>query len=86
MFTGNPLDRSSEVIRRFDGGVSGKDEISLIVVAGREICTRVVADPDMPNVLHDLQALLLGCSDNELDLNSEQICLNWREWGEAGGR
>ncbi|MEW5305625.1 MAG: hypothetical protein WDW36_008155 [Sanguina aurantia] len=117
-FTGNPLDRALDLKRRFDG-TSNEVEVSLVVVAGREVCVRnagpaAVGSPapptghgppvggvdspaslpaqqqeqtrrlgssgsgvTLPGAQLDLQALLLGFQDPELDLTSEFICLHW---------
>jgi len=80
-FTGNPLDRSADVLKKFDGGASpgSATEVSLIVVAGREVCVRPTISEDAAGTLQqDLQALLLGATDPELDLNSEHIAYTWR--------
>eukprot|EP00798_Chlamydomonas_sp_ICE-L_P022078 gene22078-29142_t len=78
VFTGNPLDRSSNVIRKFDI-MSGEEEVSLLVVAGREVASRPTDNPAEPSVLQDLQALLMASSDPEIDLQSENICLQWKD-------
>lgn len=81
VFTGNPLARSLDVLRSFDGvpgpGIAG--EVSLIVVAGRTVCVRSSIDPgETP----DLQALLIGITDPQIDLNSEHISFLWADDGE----
>lgn len=89
-FTGNPLDRAYDARRKFDG-TSKQGEVSLVVVAGREVCVREAPDTGgsagsgilVPQF--DLQALLMGSTDPELDLNSDSICLNWMNGACAGG-
>ncbi|KXZ49974.1 hypothetical protein GPECTOR_18g130 [Gonium pectorale] len=92
-FSGNPLDRTYDKRRKFDG-TSKQDEVSLVVVAGREVCVRdatasqsggigngaVSTSAGGASTLNpgmDLQALLLSATDPELDLNSDSICLTW---------
>jgi NAD+ diphosphatase len=87
-FTGNPLDRAYNARRKFDG-TAKQGEVSLVVVAGREVCVREASDAGradgMLGPMYDLQALLMGATDPELDLNSDSICLNWTE-GEQSER
>ena len=77
-FTGNPLARSLDVLRSFDGSASpsGSQEVALIVVAGRSIGVRSIND-ESAMAEQDLQALLLGITDPQLDLNSEYISFCW---------
>lgn len=75
LFAGNPLERAYDTRKRFDGS-STQEEVSLIVVSGREVCVRDAVDAKA-GVQYDLQALLLGANNPELDLNSDSICLNW---------
>lgn len=79
-FSGNPLSRSQDVLRSFDGtaGPGSAEEVSLIVVAGRSVCVSSSANPGET----DLQALLLGITDPQLDLNnSEHITFVWEDEG-----
>lgn len=71
-FTGNPLDRTSDNRRRFQADQRPDDEISLVVVAGREICVRNAVASQQ-----DLQALLLKMDDPDLQLQTEQLCMTW---------
>lgn len=88
-FTGNPLQRSLDVLQKFDGSASPDSaaEVSLIVVAGRSVCVRSTSSIASPGaagssaVDQDLQALLLGITDPQLDLNSEHISFCWVEEG-----
>lgn len=77
-FTGNPLDRHSTLIQRFEATYDPDSEVSLIVVAGRDVVVRPVGPDSTPGVHQDLQALLLRTDDPELDLKSEQLVLKWR--------
>jgi hypothetical protein len=80
-FTGNPLERSLDVLQKFDGSAApgASAEVSLIVVSGRSICVRnTTSDVTNPNIDQDLQALLLGINDPQLDLNSEFISFVWQ--------
>ncbi len=45
-FSGNPLDRTYDKRRKFDGS-SRQDEVSLVVVAGREVCVRETTAPSL---------------------------------------
>lgn len=74
-FSGNPLERAYDVRRRFDASAP-QEEVSLIVVAGREVCVRDAIDARI-GVQYDLQALLLSSGNPELDLNSDTISFNW---------
>ena len=91
-FTGNPLQRSLDVLQKFDGSASPDSaaEVSLIVVAGRSVCVRSTSSASSSGtaggstaVDQDLQALLLGITDPQLDLNSEHISFCWVEEGES---
>ena len=91
-FTGNPLQRSLDVLQKFDGSASPDSaaEVSLIVVAGRSVCVRSTSSASPSGtaggstaVDQDLQALLLGITDPQLDLNSEHISFCWVEEGES---
>ncbi len=89
-FTGNPLERSLDVLQKFDGSSvpSGSAEVALVVVAGRQVCVRISADSALgPGTAvpteQDLQALLLGITDPQLDLNSEHISFGFLEGGGA---
>jgi hypothetical protein len=87
-FTGNPLDRSLGALQKFDGSAdpASAAEVVLVVAAGREVCVRPAPpDEESPDVLQDLQALLLGVQDPQLDLNSEQMAFNWMCDGESMG-
>lgn len=60
--------------------MTGSSEVALVVVAGREICIHPVdGTEDGPGPTQDLQVLLLGASDPQLDLNSDEIALLWTE-------
>eukprot|EP00878_Enallax_costatus_P025079 GHUV01026800.1.p1 GENE.GHUV01026800.1~~GHUV01026800.1.p1 ORF type:complete len:293 (+),score=63.59 GHUV01026800.1:344-1222(+) len=76
-FTGNPLDRHSDLLKRFQATFSPESEVSLIVVAGRDVVVRPVGPDSTPGVHQDLQALLLRSDDPELELQGEQLLLNW---------
>ena len=76
-FTGNPLERSSDVCKRFQSTLTPESEISLVVVAGREVVVRPVAAGSALGVHQELQALLLRVDDPELDLTGEELRLNW---------
>lgn len=79
-FTGNPLDRTVDAKRRFAGVAEPGQEVSLVVVAGREVCVRSPSGPLSPAKLQqELQALLLKSDDPELDVHSEQTSLKWRQ-------
>jgi NAD+ diphosphatase len=78
-FTGNPLDRTSDNRRRFQADQRPDDEISLVVVAGREICVRNAVASQQ-----DLQALLLKMDDPDLQLQTEQLCMTWSSGGCRG--
>ena len=84
-FTGNPLARSLDILRAFDGSSnpSGSQEVALIVVAGRSVCVR--STNDLGGGEQDLQALLLGITDPQLDLNSEHISFWWSDMEGAQG-
>ena len=76
LFTGHPLSRSLDVLRSFDGTSGPAGEVSLIVVEGRSVCVRSSTGDTT-----DLQALLIGISDPQLDLNSEHIAFVWTDEG-----
>lgn len=76
-FTGNPLDRHSDLLKRFQATFNPESEVSLIVVAGRDVVVRPVGPDSTPGVHQDLQALLLRSDDPELELQGEQLLLNW---------
>ncbi len=76
-FTGNPLDRHSDLLKRFQATFSPESEVSLIVVAGRDVVVRPIGPDSTPGVHQDLQALLLRSDDPELELQGEQLLLNW---------
>ncbi len=80
-FTGNPLDRLSDIRNRFEASASSEGEVSLVVVAGREVVVRPAPSGHMPGVLQELQALLLRTDDPELALAGEEMFLNWRPSG-----
>ncbi|KIZ06626.1 hypothetical protein MNEG_1328 [Monoraphidium neglectum] len=76
-FTSNPLCRLSDVPARFRASSRPDNEVSLVVVAGREVVVRTPAGALGPGVHQDLQALLLRQDDPELRLEGEQIALEW---------
>lgn len=81
-FSGNPLERSSDVTSKFDPALSSPtSEVSLIVVSGRFVCIRPSPSSSSSSSpagsLHELQALLLGIMDAQFDFNSEQISFTW---------
>lgn len=76
-FTGNPLDRHSDLLKRFQATYNPDSEVSLIVVTGRDVVVRPVGPDSTPGVHQDLQALLLRTDDPELDLQGEQLLLKW---------
>ncbi|KAF8069510.1 NUDT19 [Scenedesmus sp. PABB004] len=76
-FTGNPLDRHSDLLKRFQATFNPDSEVSLIVVAGRDVVVRPVGPDSSPGVAQDLQALLLRTDDPELELQGEQLLLRW---------
>jgi hypothetical protein len=76
-FCGNPLDRHSDLLKRFQATFSADSEVSLIVVCGRDVVVRPIGPDSAPGVHQDLQALLLRSDDPELDLQGEQLLLRW---------
>eukprot|EP00877_Chromochloris_zofingiensis_P011887 jgi/Chrzof1/6952/Cz02g05090.t1 len=76
-FTGNALDRSTDVSKRFAAALTPESEVSLVVVAGRDVVVRPVSGTATPGVQQELQALLLRSDDPELSLKGEQLSLNW---------
>eukprot|EP00882_Tetradesmus_deserticola_P021131 GHRQ01022869.1.p1 GENE.GHRQ01022869.1~~GHRQ01022869.1.p1 ORF type:complete len:187 (+),score=21.47 GHRQ01022869.1:67-627(+) len=76
-FTGIPLDRHSDLLKRFQATYNPDSEVSLIVVTGRDVVVRPVGPDSTPGVHQDLQALLLRTDDPELDLQGEQLLLKW---------
>jgi len=54
-FSGNPLDRHAGLVQRFQAALAPDKEISLIVVAGREVAVRQLGSPAAPGVQQDLQ-------------------------------
>lgn len=80
-FAGSSLDRSLPGLKRFDGAaVQGAQEVCLVVCSGREICVHP-QDSDGTGPTQDLQILLLGSNDPQLDLNNEDIALLFSEDG-----
>jgi NADH pyrophosphatase NudC (nudix superfamily) len=85
-FTGSPLCRLSDVAARFRATSRPDAEVSLVVVAGREVVVRAPAGVVGGGGQLELQALLLRQDDPELRLgegDGEQISLEWVA-GEAG--
>lgn len=82
-FTGNPLERDSDACKRFTEELKPDSEISLVVVAGREVVVRPVAAGGPTGVHQELQALLLRVDDPELDLQVEEPLLRWTPPGEC---
>ncbi len=76
-FTGNPLDRHSDLLKRFQVTYNPETEVSLIVVSGRDVVVRPIGPDSTPGVHQDLQALLLRTDDPELDLQGEELMLRW---------
>lgn len=76
-FTGNPLDRHSDLLKRFQVTFNPDSEVSLIVVSGRDVVVRPIGPESTPGVHQDLQALLLRTDDPELDLQGEELMLRW---------
>lgn len=76
-FTGNPLDRHSDLLKRFQVTFDPDSEVSLIVVSGRDVVVRPIGPDSTPGVHQDLQALLLRTDDPELDLQGEELMLRW---------
>lgn len=76
-FTGNPLDRHSDLLKRFQVTFNPDSEVSLIVVSGRDVVVRPIGPDSTPGVHQDLQALLLRTDDPELDLQGEELMLRW---------
>lgn len=76
-FTGNPLDRHSDLLKRFQATFDPDSEVSLIVVSGRDVVVRPIGPDSTPGVHQDLQALLLRTDDPELDLQGEELMLRW---------
>lgn len=76
-FTGNPLDRHSDLLKRFQVTFNPDTEVSLIVVSGRDVVVRPIGPDSTPGVHQDLQALLLRTDDPELDLQGEELMLRW---------
>lgn len=77
-FSGNPLDRQCGLLQRFTQSISPDKEVSLVVVSGREIVVRQAGpEAQAAGVQQDLQALLLPMDDPELDLQGEELALNW---------
>jgi NAD+ diphosphatase len=76
-FCGNPLDRHSDLLKRFQATFNPDSEVSLIVVSGRDVVVRPIGPDSSPGVHQDLQALLLRTDDPELDLQGEQLLLRW---------
>jgi hypothetical protein len=86
-FTGNPLCRLSDIPARFRAAARPDNEVSLVVVAGREVVVRAPAAGGGAGGLHqDLQALLLRQDDPELRLGGDDMALEWvpGEWGWDG--
>ncbi len=78
-FAGNPLDRTYDAKRKFDGGVGEAPEVCLVVVAGRELCVRTseAEQQQQEGAEQELQVLLLSASDPQLDLNSDFMSFLW---------
>ncbi|GBF95754.1 NADH pyrophosphatase [Raphidocelis subcapitata] len=80
-FTGSPLCRLSDVASRFRATSRPDAEVSLVVVAGREVVVRAPAGVVGGGGQLELQALLLRQDDPELRLGEgdteEQISLEW---------
>lgn len=74
-FTANPLCRLSDIPARFRASSRPDNEVSLVVVAGREVVVR--SSQAGPGVHQDLQALLLRQDDPELRLEGDQMALEW---------
>lgn len=91
-FAGSPLCRLSDVPARFRAAALPPDaEVSLVVVAGREVVVRNAggggnttqqqlpspAPPGQQHQQQELQALLLRRDDPELRLDGEVLALEW---------
>jgi hypothetical protein len=88
-FAGSPLCRLSDVPARFRAAALRPDaEVSLVVVAGREVVVRNAgggsnttqqqqSPPGQQHQQQELQALLLRRDDPELRLDGEVLALEW---------
>lgn len=75
-FGGNPLCRLSDIPARFRAASRPDNEVSLVVVAGREVVVRAPGGAP-PGPQQELQALLLRQDDPELRLDGEEMSLDW---------
>ena len=89
-FAGNPLCRLSDIPARFRAAARPDAEVSLVVVAGRDVVVRApagggggggadgVAHPQsQQHHATELQALLLRQDDPELRLGDDELALAW---------
>lgn len=86
-FAGNPLCRLSDIPARFRASARPDSEVSLVVVAGRDVVVRAPpggadgapAGPSGGSAGHqtELQALLLRQDDPELRLDDDELALAW---------
>lgn len=67
----------SGLLQRFRANFMPEDEVSLIVVTGRDVVVKPIGPDSSPGIAQELQALLLHADDPELDLQGEQLLLRW---------